>query len=67
MKPDLYWRRLVDAYRRRRVRRLTASLADKSQLAAELLETLSPGVLYASGHLRRRVVRRRVTMRVRPR
>ncbi len=63
--PHVFWRRLVAACRRERARRIQRAIArvgDKPQLANELLETLSPGVLFEAGHLRRRrVYRRRVT------
>ena len=62
MSPRIYWRRLLVAYRRQRARRRSRALAaamDKPQLAAELLETLAPQVLFEAGHLRRRTVRRR--------
>lgn len=66
MKADLYWRRLVDAYRRRQARRATATRVAKAQLADDLLDTLSPSVLMTTGYLRRRrVVRRYVRVRVR--
>jgi hypothetical protein len=62
---DLFWRRLVSAYRRQRLRGLgsTASPAEKARLADDLLDTLSPSVLYATGYLRhRRVYRRRIAV-----
>jgi hypothetical protein len=64
MRADLFWRRLVSAYRRQRLRRLasTASPEERARLADDLLETLSPSVLFATGYLRhRRVYRRRVS------
>ncbi|MBV8169772.1 MAG: hypothetical protein JO021_23505 [Alphaproteobacteria bacterium] len=61
MRSDLFWRRLVSAYRRQRQRR-AASPEEKAKLAGDLLDTLSPSVLLATGYLRhRRVMRRRVT------
>ena len=71
MSPRLFWRRLVAACRReraRRMRRAVAQIADKPKLAQELLETLTPHVLFEAGHLRRRVVRRRraAYARIRP-
>lgn len=68
MRPDLYWKRLVAAYRRRRARQSTVIRLEKAQLADELLDTLNPSVLLATGYLRRRrVYRRRITTtRVRP-
>jgi len=64
MRSDLFWRRLVSAYRRQRQRRLAAaSPEEKAKLADDLLETLSPGVLMATGYLRhRRIYRRRVAV-----
>lgn len=62
MSPRLYWRRLLAACRRQRARRHQRALArlpDRPQLATELLETLTPHVLFEAGYLRRRVVRRR--------
>ncbi len=70
MSPRLYWRRLVAACRReraRRVRRAVGRLDGRSRLAADLLETLSPMVLFESGHLRRRQIYRRRVAYVRPR
>ena len=69
MRPDLYWKRLVAAYRRRRARQATATRLEKAQLADDLLDTLNPSVLFATGYLRRRrIYRRRVVYtRVRPR
>jgi hypothetical protein len=64
MRSDLFWRRLVSAYRRQRARRLAAAASpqEKARLADDLLETLSPSVLVATGYLRhRRVYRRRVS------
>jgi hypothetical protein len=62
MSPRLSWRQLLAAFRRaraRRLRRAVARLEDKPRLAQELLESLSPTVLFDAGYLRRRVVVRR--------
>ena len=71
MSPHQFWRRLVAACRRERARRIKRAVdrvGNKPQLAHELLETLSPGVLFEAGHLRRRrIYRRRVAYaRIRP-
>jgi len=61
MVPALHrlWRRLAALWRQARAP--LAPLRDRSMLANELLETLSPAVLFSTGHLRyRRIQRRRV-------
>jgi hypothetical protein len=61
MRSELFWRRLVLAYRRQRARRLASAVSpeEKARLANDLLETVSPGLLFATGYLRRRRVYRR--------
>jgi hypothetical protein len=62
MSPRMFWRRLILACRRERTgwraRPVGNPLIDKPRLAADLIESVSPSVLFEAGYLRRRRVRR---------
>jgi len=55
MSPHLLWRRLIAPWRHQRSSR--APLRDRAALADELLETLSPSILFSAGYGRDRRVR----------